>query len=164
MHAEIAELLTHSQPFLLLVSLILAPEEDRNWERKRYANAVRKSTSHKLRRDVEGKAVLWKVDGPEWNSVEGGVNYRVKQVTKNRVYEKIIVDQLLKLILAVCGAHKCHVRGHKTPLQDSGPKFRLDRNLRVISSKWRAFWTHCSTCGYFLTNSGRILYSQVNWL
>lgn len=38
----------------------------------------------------------------------------MKPVTKNGVYEKIIVDQLLKLILAFCGAHKCHVRGHKT--------------------------------------------------
>jgi hypothetical protein len=55
MHAEIAELLTHCQPFLLLISLILAPEEDRNRERERGrererdANAARKSTSHKLR-------------------------------------------------------------------------------------------------------------------
>ena len=108
--------------------------------------------------------MLWKVVGPEWNTVEGGGNYRVKPVTKNRVYEKIIVDQLLKLIPAFCGTHKCHVRGHKTPLQDSGPKCRLDTNLRVISSKWRAFWTHFSTCGCLLPNSGRILYSQVNWL
>jgi len=60
----------------------------------------------------------------------------VKPVTKNRVYEKIRVDQFLKLILAFCGAYKCHVRDHKTPLQDSGPECRLDMNLRVISSKW----------------------------
>ena len=63
----------------------------------------------------------------------------MKPVTKNRVYEKIIVDQFLKLILAFCGAYKCYVCGHKSPLQDSGPKSRLDMNLRVISSKWRAF-------------------------
>jgi uncharacterized Fe-S cluster-containing MiaB family protein len=91
-------------------------------------------------------------------------SYKVKPVTKNKVHEKIRVDQFLKLILAFYGAHKCHVRDHKTPLQDSSPKCRLDMNLRAISSKWRAFWTHCSMCGYFLTNLGRKLYSRVYWL
>lgn len=105
--------------------------------------------------------MLWKVVGPEWNIVGGGGYYKAKPVTKNRVYEKIRVDRFLKLILAFYGAHNCRVRGHKTPLQDFGPKCRLDMNLRVISSKWRVFWTHCSICGYFLTNLGRILYYRV---
>jgi hypothetical protein len=62
----------------------------------------------------------------------------VKPVTKNRVYEKNIVDQLLKLIMSFCGAHKCHVRGHKTPLQDSGPKmqtgYEFARNIVQMAS------------------------------
>jgi hypothetical protein len=40
-------------------------ERQRKRERERDANAVRKSTSHKLRTGVQGKAVLWKVVGPE---------------------------------------------------------------------------------------------------
>jgi hypothetical protein len=63
----------------------------------------------------------------------------VKPVSKTKVFEKLIVDQLLRLIMAFYGAHKCHFLGHKTPLHDSAPKFRLDTNLPVISSKWRAF-------------------------